>query len=308
MNWPKENSLVISAIVLLSALLTGETWLGWRSREGAGRALAVLEIRKQERDRLGGHSPALTEENEQAIARELAKTGETVVAMRAAMLTDGDLSAPLPENPSELYFDIAGFVRQARELATQAHVAIRPEECFGFASYANAGPTADLIPAVFRQRMVGQRLVEALIESRPHSLLAVRRERPQLPAQRGQPEAAGMPPGNGLPADYFEFKRRALRDASGRLDGDAFQLEFTGQTRTLRTFLSTLAAGQPLVIVRSVDVEPVSAVAATTQGTDHARPASGVSAPTPLVAQNPSKFTIVVEVVRPAVPMKEPVL
>ena len=88
----------------------------------------------------------------------------------------------------------------------------------------------------------------------------------------------------------------------GRLEGDAFRLEFIGQTTALREFLNALAAFKLPVIVRSVEVEPLNAQlpAAASAGP----PAAG--APVPLVVQNFSRFVVVVELVRLIEPVEAP--
>ena len=76
----------------------------------------------------------------------------------------------------------------------------------------------------------------------------------------------------------------------GRVESEAFRLEFTGQTAVLRAFLNSLAALPRPVIVRRVEVEPLTAESGASTA-----PVAG--APVPLVAQNLSKFAVVVECV-----------
>jgi hypothetical protein len=150
-----------------------------------------------------------------------------------------------------------------------------------------------------------QYLVEALIEARPQSLLAVQRERPLTAAQRmerNQLSTTGaLPPAapaarGGQAEDFLELDPALSLRMPGRVDSDAFRLEFTGQTAALRTFLNTLAAFKLPVIVRSVEVEPVATGAAPV-GPAGASGPSG--APVPLVAQNSSRFAVTVEYVLP---------
>jgi hypothetical protein len=184
-------------------------------------------------------------------------------------------------------------------------VATKPDERFGFATHAHEGPEAGLVPAVFRQRVVLQYIVEALIEARPQSLLAVQRERPLTAAQRmerNQPASPGAPPPGapgargGQAEDFLEFNPALSVRMRGQVDSDAFRLAFTGQTAALRTFLNTLAAFKLPVIVRSVEVEPLATDAAPV-GPGATSPPAG--APVPLVAQNSSRFAVTVEYVLP---------
>ena len=317
MNWLKRNPLLGSVLLLLVALLVTGVWLWAREREQARRALVALEQKKLERDRLARQTPALSEANEQAIARDLANTRLVLAALRAtlrAALPGPDETFPAPASPAksiDLYSDIAAFVEKTRALATHAQVKIRPDEHFGFATHATGGPAADLIPAVFRQRIEGQYLLEGLLESRPRALLAVQREHPLSAAQRAQrnqPVQPGVPAfaipagNNGVAADFFDLDGRLSVRVPGYVDSDAFRLEFTGETATLRAFLNHLATFPLPVIVRSVEVEPMTV---GIRVTDQVAPPSDAGTSVPLVSQSLSRWAVVVEfVVLPAAPQK----
>lgn len=306
MKWNKGNQLFGIVLLGLGVLAATEGWLWSRHYQESRRALAALAQKKQERDWLAGQSPALSEANEQAIGRDLAHTHKTIAALRAALAgREGGVIAPPPAKAIDLFFDLAAFVEKTRALAARAQVATRPDERFGFATHAHEGPEAGLVPAVFRQRVVLQYLVEALIEARPQSVLAVQRERPLTAAQRmerNQPSSPGAPPPaapvarGGEAEDFHEFDPALLVRKPGQMDSDAFRLEFTGRTSALRTFLNTLGSFKLPVIVRSVEVEPLAPVAAPVLPAD-ASPPSG--APDPLVAQNSSRFAVTVEYVLP---------
>ena len=309
MNWLKHSPLLGSVLALIAASLVTETWLWSQGHAQARRALAALELKKLEREQLAHQSPALDEQNELAIARDLANTREVVAALRAA-LRGGDaalLAAAPPAKSIDLYFDIAAFVEKTRALATRAQVTARPDERFGFASCASTGPEADLVSAVFRQRVIGQYLIEALFDSHPRALLAVQREQPLTAAQRIQRHATAGFPRAGRPgeqADFFEGAGPMLLRAPGRLDSEAFRLEFTGQTSSLRAFLNTLATFQLPLVVRSVEVEPTAPEAAGTNPA--ALPVPGTLLPS--VTRNLSRFTVVVECIQPVAAREEPIL
>lgn len=274
--------------------MLGEVWLWRDSRMQADRALTGLERKKQERAVLAAQTPALSEANEQAIGRDLAQTAKVLLNLRAALQPRDSPTPPvlLPTKPSDVYFDIAAFVEKCRALAARARVAIKPDERFGFATHANEGAEADLLPAVFRQRRAAQLLVEALLEAHPHTLLGVQRERPLTAAQRARRNTPGepAPPGAGQGADFFELEAQSSVRVPGRVESEAFRLEFTGQTPALRTFLNSLATAPVPVIVRRVEVERLP-----TELSPGTAPVAG--APVPLVAQNLSKFAVVVECV-----------
>jgi hypothetical protein len=306
MNWFKRNPVLGTVVVVLVLILVAEGWLLNRERVTALRAIAALEQKKQDRDWLARQSPALSEENSAAIAKDLATATQVLTDLRT-VLQGRDarlLAAPPPAKSIDVFFDIAAFVEKTRALAVRSQVAIRPDERFGFASHANEGPETELVPAVYRQRILSQYLVEALIEAHPRALLSVQREHPLTAAQhaaRNQPPQPGAPapapaaaPTGGQPADFFEFDPQLSVRSAGRVDGEAFRLEFTGQTPALRSFLNTLATFKLPLVVRSVDVQPV---ASDQPQADAAETPVVTGAPVPLVTQNLSKFAVVVEFV-----------
>lgn len=304
MNWLKQNLWFGALLLVLATALMLEGWLWSRYHQESRRALAALAQTKQERDRLAAQSPALSEANEQAIVQDLANTRKVLAALRS-MLAGREGRAPglPPARNIDLFFDLAAFVEKSRALAAQAQVVIKPDERFGFATHAHEGPEAELVPTVFQQRIVGQYLVEALLEARPRSLLSVQRERPLTAAQRAgryKSLQAGTVPtampvvNGGQGEDFFEFNPAFSMRVPGLVDSEAFRLEFTGQTAALRTFLNTLASFQLPVIVRSVEVEPL---AAAEPANNPVAPSAGSAAPVPLVAQNVSRFAVVVEYV-----------
>ncbi len=278
-----KTSLTLVLALAFVAALGAEAWWLQKERKHAARAVAALRQKIAERDWLAKRSPALNEENEQAIAAELVQAGRALADLRDGLKgrEAGWLGAPPPARPLDAFFDIASFVEKTRAAAGQAKVGFSPDEHFGFAAYANEGPAPEFLPAVFRQRLLVQRLVETLIEARPLALLGLRRE-PLAPAQSAAKNVA---------TDFFTFDRALSLRQPGQVDTMAFRLEFSGQTATLRNFLNSLARFPQPFVVRSVDVEPLASPSA-------AAPAAGAAgAAVPLVRQNLSKFAVIVEFV-----------
>jgi hypothetical protein len=289
----------LGGVLLVCGLaLLAEAWLWRDARRQADRALAGLELKKQERDSLARQTPALSAANEQAIVQDLSQAAKVLAGLRTALQPRDEKSPanpPLTE-PLDAFFSITSFVEKTRTLAARAQVLLRPEERFGFSAHANEGPEKELVPAVIRQLRHAQYLVEALLEARPQALLAVQRERPLTATQRSQRNQSGAPVGSaaatggGPTPDFFELAAQSSLRVPGRVESEAFRFEFTGQTPALRAFLNTLAAGPLPVIVRKVEVERLPMESA----------AGGplpAGAPVPLVAQNLSKFAVVVECV-----------
>ena len=315
MDWFKRNPILSAVLLLMVAGIGTEIWLLQKARLDAQRAQSALEQKKQERDWLARQSPAPSAENQQAIEAELAAAQKTVAELRAALKgRDADwLATPVPAKSIDAYFDIAAFVEKMRAQAARSQVAVKSDEHLGFATHANEGPEPDLLPAVFRQRVVMQRLLDDLLAARPRALLSVQREHPLTAAQR---MARQSPPGAGanqnatpaqppaprkgdVPADFFEIEARLSLRQPAVIGAEAFRLEFTGQTPALRAFLNSLAIFKVPLIVRSVTVESLSVETPVSEATDTPEPVARAATPVPvpLVAQNLSKFTVVVEYV-----------
>lgn len=298
MAWSRRFPLLVAVLLLAGPLFALEGWLWSHHRRQSRQALTDLARKQEELARLARQSPALDGKNEEAIAHDLAHTRTVLATLQAALQGGGEAVPALPDTRGiDLFFGLASFVENARTLAARAQVTLQADECFGFATHAHEGPGADLVPAVSQQRVVAQSLVEALIEARPRSLLGVRRERPLTFAQRARLSSGGPPAAatGGHAADFFDLPPSLSVRVPGLVDSDAFRLEFTGQTTALRTFLNTLAALRLPVIVRSVEVEPLTGEIARL---GPLAPSSSPEMPVPLVAQHLSRFGVTVEVIR----------
>lgn len=341
MNWFRKNPVFAAGItvcVLIALVELGLLYERWAaSREGAVK----LVQRKQELFNMREVVPPPKREIAKAIESDLAQAQQALAAMQAELKGRGPAaerlrSAKVPAARTDAYFDLATYVEKMRELARKHEVEIRPEAArFGFATHANEGPDVDHIEPVFRQRLVAQYLVEALIEAKPRALFAVRREVPISRREReereallaaqapgGEPSPEGAAPAEAdLPEgpDFFALDRRSSVRTAGYVDTAAFRVVFTGQTASLRAFLNRLASFELPVLVREVEVDPATAEEATVaapaeEAVVSAEPAAPsvvlsvepapvkkapprTSAALPIVAKPLSKFTVTVECV-----------
>ena len=302
-----KRDRILSAVVLSAVLVIGlESWSLWRMRAQAAHEIAGLDQKKRERDDLQRRSPRPDRETESAIFRELSEASAQLVEVRAAVMGAVEQHAePSPAKPIDAYFEIARFVEKERDAAARFKVSIRSDEYFGFRSHAREGPNPQFLSAVMKQCVVVENLLDALFACRPAALISVQRERP-LPtappksAHDGAAVKGVATPASSHdePADFFEPARSTLLRVPSKLETDAFLLEFSGQTATLRDFLYRLAEVEQPLCVRSVEVEPIS---------NSARPsnASGPSSePISIVVPTISRFRLMVEMIR-AVPAVE---
>lgn len=300
MDWLRKHPL-FAAIVFASAVASGfQSWLIHTARERTKLIDVQLAAKRQERDALTRQVPALTEQNERAIAADVAAAEKRLGEFRATLAGRVGLT-PAPGVPVESYFALAAFVEEMRTCAARQRVALRTDERFGFALYASEGPPPELIASVHRQRIVLQHLLVTLFEARPESLVSVAREVPLTVAQRaarrsaatGETETATATPTDAAvagEADFFTPDSRVRVRAPGIVDSELYRVEFTGRTAVLRGFLNALASSPLPLCVRTVEVEPATdadaapSMTASTDAVPFVRPAS-------------SKFTVVVECV-----------
>ncbi len=312
MIWFKRNPILSAVLILLVTAIGTEAWLLLQARQHARHAQIALEQKKQERSWLVRQSPAPSAKSQQAIEAEMTVAKNTIAELRAALKgTEPDwLAKPAPAKSIDAYFDIAAFVDKMRMQAARMQVVIKPDEHFGFATHANEGPEADLLTAVFRQRLILQRLLDEVLTARPRALLAVQREQPLTSAQR-RARYSPLPAGNSavtnpaavsashrvnVPADFFTPESRLSLERPGVVITEAFRLEFTGQTPALRVLLNSLATFKVPLIVRGVTVELLNTALLVAADSASLEVAINV-APVPLVTQNLSKFVVVVECV-----------
>lgn len=270
-------------------VLGGEGWMLQRAIRRAGQAQTVLRQKGEEQDMLQRRSPSPDEKNEQNVVLALTENRERLAAIRTALAgADARISsAPMPTKSVDAFFEIAGFVEKTRTAATQAQVAVRPDDYFGFGSHASEGPAPEVLSAVWRQRIALGTLLDALLEARPTSLLAVQRERPLARGSAATPKPVA---GHEVSADFFVPAPALLLKLSEKIEGDVFRLEFTGHTPVLRDFLNTLVKAPGLFVVRSVEVEPLP-------DAKSANALRGIEGAVPVVVPALSRFAVIVEAV-----------
>lgn len=301
----------------LAALTAG--WGIYNRYEAADKGASRLSQKRGELTSLQAVRPAPTEESKAAVEADLRRTEAALATMRDQLRVTGGIAdtlrrTPAPSGPTEVFFNLETFVERTRQKAAAANVKVKPDERFGFYTYARTGPDRELIPQVFRQRQVAEYLLNALIEARPTELLSLQRERP-LSKSEQEAQAAGRAtsaPAAGSSntggADFFDIDRRISARVPGFVGASAFRMSFVGETATLRTLLNKLAAFELPLVVRSVEVEPatkgtnapaapqantLSAIFGTATPSAPAEPVK----PKPLVEKVLSTFTVTVELI-----------
>ena len=291
-GWP----LLTLAACALGAVTLG--WLAWQERAAGLRTRETLRAKLAERDWVAAQNPSPSDTSEQQIRAELAAVERSigVLAKLLAGPATGALEVTIPAKPVDAYFELAAYAQKQRALAVAARTAVSDDERFGFATHVAQGPAEELLPVVARQAAALRLLLECLLQASPRELLAVQRERP-LTAEQWAERRAGRAPrpakdsgGPGASADFFALDPALSLLVPGETDTMAFRVEFSGHTASLRGFLNSLATSPAPFFVRSVEVEPLAS-------SSPAGAAVEADAAQPVVAQNVSKFAVVVELV-----------
>lgn len=318
----KSNPVFFSLLGLLGLAALGAGWGIYDRSSVAKKSAAQLVQKRNELNSLQAVNPAPSDVSKAAVEADLARTEVALRKMREELKGHGPVAealrnAPVPSEPTDVFFNLETFVEKMRQKALAANVKVKPDERFGFYTYSTTGPDRDLIPQVFRQRQVAEYLVSALIDARPSEVVSLQRERPSTKAElaavaAGQPLPASSSSSNAnstqTNSDFFQIDPRISARVPGFVGATAFRLNFVGSTEALRSFLNKLASFELPLVVRSVEVEP----AAKSTTTAPATPANSLSsifgtvapAPTnepppakPLVEKILSKFTVTVELI-----------
>jgi len=244
----------------LGLLLAGLTMLGegywlYLSRQAMQRAEARLNIRKRDWGALQRVAPKPTPAVGQAIAADVAKAEQILAGMRTTLRggpAAGALrQAVIPTLRTDAFFALANYVQAMRAAARVNGVAVAADERFGFKAYVNEGPAVEQIPAVIRQSRILHHALTTLFAAQPLRLVAVLRAMPVDGKLAAQHRTEGE-------KDGFALAPRLTVQRPGHIDTLGFQIEFTGETAVLRTWLNALAAFDLPLVVRSIEVQPVS--------------------------------------------------
>lgn len=202
---------------------------------------------------------------------------------------------------------------------------------FSFKKYTedNAKPMGDeTVNALWKQFNILEYIVNKLYESKPKDssmrVLSIQRE--FLPEEK---EAAAAAAANSRTrrgkisndADTFEVDKFITARKEGSISALAYKISFTGYTETMRRFLNSLNSYDLMLVVRSVEVKPyveTASVVSTKKAasdefsdllSDDEKPAEKVIEATrePVVSENLSEFTFVIEYIEVDKTMPEPV-
>lgn len=312
----KSHPFFYTTLIVIGAVAAGEAWLVFSQRSQTARLATEIEQKQRDLQAFARQNPFPSRENVALVEADRAQAEKTRAEIRQILRAGGEAAqrlaaASVPASSTDSYFDIANYVERIRDAAQKAEVALPAENRLGFAAYASTGAERELIEPVFRQRQYADYLMGVVLAAKPREFLSLQRERPLTAAQRQQ-MAEGQSVGGGQSGaeggDYFVIDPRTSARVPGFVDTIPFRFAFVGTTNSLRSVLNQLAQFELPVVVRSVEVEPLT----RTESRSTSRPAASnpfaffgaettaapaAEAERPIVEQTDSRFVVTVEFV-----------
>ena len=290
-------------LVVVFSILGVASW-SWGQYTGAEKSARILQIKQREWEAMRQTNPAPVAEVAIELNRRSEQAESALRAIRRSLggaTVDPVRSEPAPEQRADAFFAIAQFVEAQRKQAEKAGVKIPEGTSFGFSDYTNSGPETELIGLVHRQRLVLNRLLDSIWKARPVSLTRIQREVPQVPGQESNLVRRG-----GRQNDYLDTASLRKLRREGVVDTLTFRIGFVGKTSTLRRYLRHLAESDVALVVRGLEVEPVTGEGGATGGVrslaDLFRDDEGIesgqkneSAAVPIIESNESEFLVTIE-------------
>lgn len=323
----KYPAFCTTLIVLLLLFITGVVFI-IMSASRSGASMGKLKRAENNLRAALSLSPAPTQANLEASEANIAQLKEVFNAQIEA--TQGRspeiFSQKPPLSGTDMYYDLLAYKNELDRVASavtpyndsQSGVTVPQGFNWGFSRYLAAGegepPPQSAIPTVFRQKQVLNYLLRKLLATGPQSIVSVKREPVVLDKPGELKKGAKKDKEDALKDDEFwvGVESVAVKDAVETL---GFQIGFTGYTPNLRQFLKDISSFELPLVVRGVEVKPFGDDGNMTQSSTNASGQDdlfaifgGSTAETgedqvtaiednqePVVEQNISEFTIVVE-------------
>lgn len=310
-----KNNLLIFSVGLLSvvAFIVG-AWLAFSQAGKVGQAQRELSRIEGQLASLMQQEPALTEENRAAAEQNLAELRDAMSRMRADLQKGAALNTS--EDGISVIAGIQQYISRFQRLADAhnntdgdpAPIRTPKDFAFGFDRYLNQAPVperTETIALLDKQRQILNYLLTQLLASDPQSIESVRRELLELPDN----ETGGQ---------SFVIDPAISARRPGAIDTLAFSITFTSYTDSLRDYLNRLAQFDLPIVVRDIQVKRPSGSKAAVAPTSPQNAASMFSifdeddaaadgqstpeGPKPVIEENISQFTIILEFIEVVLP------
>lgn len=250
----KHHSVAV-LLAVVAVIAGAEIGWWWMMRGQEQKDEKRLAAQRRELLSLQNAEPAPTPEVAESLKQQVQQAEVKLAALKREWFENETVTTwrnqKLPVDRRAAYFDVANYRQRMTALAKREQVGLAKNEAFGFMAYVNEGPIEADIERVFRQRLVLEKILSALLRSRPTSLSGAAREAEKSPLNvrrtRGSDEVDPLP-------DVLSARRE------GMIAAQVFEFRFIGRTAVLREWLNALAKSDLPVVVRNVIVQPAAAL------------------------------------------------
>ena len=297
MGWFKRNPFFYTILTLLLATTVGGVWYASEGRDELAILKDQYEKKRRQMEMYIARSPAPTKANMEALDRNYARLIEEFESVQSSLNLNtydrGLFFGQVPESHNEAFFMIAKYVEDVRSMAIGSGVKF-PEECrYGFSEYENVGPDSEMVERVHRQSRIMESLLLALFDSGISEFVSIKRE--------SSIEGNAV---NGEGGDLFNLENDRSIGSTDAFESLAFQLEFKGQSLSLRNFLNRVNRSSLPFSINEIEVrlEGESGLDGNRSAildnpfarpSETERPMSAVRVP--IIAENESFFVITLE-------------
>ena len=317
MQFLKKYPLFIAWIVLCVAVLAIGVWQIQNAREAVNEAETALDRSVQEARSVAGgirveeldESIFPSRENLDLLKERLAEYRQELYRIEAEFEPEEDILGETTVTESNFLPRILGFISRYTSLAERYRVELNRNESFGFSAFAVTArnPPDRFLPVIDKQRRILEYLLTQLYESRPRSIIYIRREAVET---AGMSEQNARTYTNRLEDVFTVDPRLSASGGTAPVETLGFEFRFRGDTRSLREFLNRLAQFELPVVVRDIRVDPVEPdrapareTARRGQAADFMELFGGAAeaeeevdpSQIPVITQNESIFTVVLE-------------
>ena len=265
MNWFKKNPLFSTALLVLALIILAQIALIFLHRGNLADARQELQNVQSERERLLSREPTPTSENAANVEEELEAHREWLGSLKELFADPQVVEEFFGDAPTDstqqAFFELDRWRNRTIQRFAAEGMLRRPDDVnLGFQQHSESVPS-NLIETVHRQRVIAEFLLNELFEANPESLVRVNRQNPdrfdvdedETTTRFRRPQARGT----REDGDFFDMPALLTLYRPGEISTEGFRIVFTGQTETLRNYLSALQESEYPIFIRNVDVQPV---------------------------------------------------
>jgi hypothetical protein len=247
MGWFKRNPFFYTILSLLLAATVGGVWFASNGRDELVALKEQYENKNRQLQMYIARSPAPTKANLDALDRNYVRLNDEFRKVQSSLnlnTYDRELFfGQAPESRNDAFFMVAKFVDDVRNMAVGSGVKV-PDDCrYGFSEYENVGPEVELVERVHRQSKIMESLLLTLFDSGISEFVSIKRE-PSVEEDADK----------GDSGDLFSLKNGRSIGSAEAFNSLAFQLEFKGQSLSLRNFLNRVNSSSLPFSINEIEV------------------------------------------------------